>query len=148
MWGFLRRLAAAGPLLAAALSCAQAQTNVQASVLTLSASPAGLYTSTDQSNVAGRSVQCLVNLSSVGLGTVSVALQGRDPASGAYYYLAGTPALIGGTVRLSVGPGITTPPLGGLTANDNLPATWRVAATVLGTASTSATGTVGCSTIR
>lgn len=161
---FPRRALAAAVLLLAAAAPSWAQQNIDTgqALVTLSASAAGVYPSADQSNVTNRSLVCFVSLTSVATAQVTVSVQGKDKISGTYYNLATTPALIGGSATLTVGAGVApgawpdrTQAIAGIwpdrtsvVASYNLPGTWRVVATVLGTTSSAVTGTVGCSAIE
>lgn len=76
-----------------------------------------------------------------GVDTVTVTLEGKDPASGKYYtLLASTAILTVSTVVMRVGAGLVA--VGNLVANDELPATWRVKVTHSG--SGNFTYSVGC----
>jgi len=118
-------------------------------LITLSAAPAGVYASTDQPNTFNHALNCVVSFSSVAGGYVVTTIQGHDLGTGKYYNIAGTPAMTGGTMMLTLIPGGgPASPLGGISANAYLPQTWRAVMQVLGSTSTSATGSIGCSAMN
>jgi hypothetical protein len=69
----------------------------------------------------------VVDTTVFGTGSVTVTIQGLDPTSGKYYTMLASAAIVAtGTVVLTVFPGA---PVGNVSANDQLPATWRLLAT-------------------
>ncbi len=90
-----------------------------------------------------RGIAVFLDLTAVpGTDTVTVTLQGKDPASGKYYTLLAGAAQVGvATVRMVLYPGI--PAVANLAANDALPAVWRVS--VAHSAASSFTYSVGVS---
>lgn len=75
--------------------------------------------------------------------SLTVTLQGKDPASSKYFTVLASAALTAiGTTVLRVFPGATASP--NLAANDWLPKTWRVSWTIAGT-TPSVTATIGAS---
>lgn len=86
------------------------------------------YTSADIENGQGRGVKVVVDITAVGGGaTLTVTLQGKDPLSGKYYTLLASAALgAAATTVIFIFPG--APVAANVSANDALPATWRVSA--------------------
>lgn len=79
----------------------------------------------DQTNVGGRGVKVLVNITAIGTGSITVQIQGKDPASGAYYTILASAALVANALTvLEVYPGIAA--VANLAANAALPRVWRV----------------------
>ena len=98
----------------------------------------------DQTNVNGRGLKVVLNTTAIGTGSITVTIQGKDTASGAYYtILAGAAVTTNTTNVYSVYPGLTV--AANTTANDVLPHTWRV--TVTANNANPATYTVGASLI-
>ena len=119
----------------------------KAALATLSAAGAGTTNGTDQTNVNGRGVQVVVDITAISgtSPTLTVKVQGKDKASGKYYDLLASAALNAtGTTLLTVYPG--APVTANVSASQALPAVWRVVSTVGGT-SPSVTATVGASVI-
>lgn len=107
--------------------------NVQtAALITLAAQGAGTVNSADQTNVNGRGLHLTIDITvQGGTPTTTVTIQGKDPVSGKYYTILVSTALAAvATTVLRVYPGLTA--AGNLIANDILPRTWRVSATVGG----------------
>lgn len=106
--------------------------NVAAALITHAAAAAGVN-SADQANSSARGVKVVVDITAItGTPTLTVTLQGKDPISGKYYTLLASAALSAvGTTVLTVYPGLTA--AANLTANDVLPATWRVITAIGGT---------------
>ena len=104
-------------------------------------------TSTDQINMHSRGVKLVINVTAVSgtSPTLTVAIQGKDVASGAYYNILSTASITAiGTTILEIYPGIGN--VANSTSGVTLPTTWRVATTVGGT-SPSFTATIGASLI-
>lgn len=79
----------------------------------------------DQTNVGGRGVKVFVNITSIGTGSITVQIQGKDPATGNYFTLLASAALIAnGFTVLEVYPGIAA--VANLAANLSLPHIWRI----------------------
>lgn len=117
-------------------------------LLNLTAQGAGTVASADQANVNSRGVQVGINVTALTgtTPTVTVTVQGRDAASGTYYTLLASAAISAtGFTLLTVYPGLTA--AANSVASQVLPATWRVIATVAGTAP-AATLTVGASMVN
>jgi hypothetical protein len=108
----------------------------------------GVFTSDDYVNLIGdninspgRFLDVVVDATNVGVGpgTVTMTIDGKDPASGKYYNLLTSAALNAvATTVLRIGPGLT--PIANLTVNQALPGIWRVTATV---AVNAVTATIG-----
>jgi len=116
-------------------------------LVTLTAAGAGTTDSPDQVNYFGRGVQLGINISAkTGTISVTVAVQGKDAASGAYYPICTSAALTAAAfTNMTVYPGITA--VTNLACPYPLPATWRVEV-VSGTGTTPAvTLTIGASII-
>lgn len=115
-------------------------------LLTLAAQGAGTVNGADQKNINARGVQIGLNITAIaGTTTVTVAIQGKDAASGQYYTLLQSAAIsVTGFTLLTLYPG--APSVANLSSPQVLPATWRVIVTVAGT-TPSATATVGASVI-
>lgn len=95
-------------------------------LVTLTAAGAGTTDSPDQDNPGGRGVVVVADITaSSGTIAVTVAIQGKDAASGKYYTLLTSASLTGtGTTVLTVYPGLTA--AANVTVTNVLPATWRV----------------------
>jgi hypothetical protein len=84
--------------------------------------------SLDQINSGGSGVKVVLNTTAIGTGSVTVSIQGKDVASGAYYnLLVGAPVTTNGTTVYEVHPGLTA--VANSVANTALPYTWRVVVT-------------------
>jgi hypothetical protein len=100
--------------------------------LTLLASAAQTTTQTlaDQTNATGRGVQVILDatVNAGGAGSITLEIDGKDPASGKYYSLLTGAAVVTVTTNVyRVYPGLTA--AANATANDVLPRTWRVKVT-------------------
>jgi|SRR5882762_532783 len=101
-------------------------------------------TGTDQTNVTGRGVIVVLDMTTVGTGSVTITIQGKDTASGKYFtLLAGVAVTTNSTNVYTVYPG--GPASANASANAPLPRTWRVLVTANNANPT--TYTVGASTI-
>lgn len=81
----------------------------------------------DQTNTSCRGVKVVLDWLS-GTGSVTLAIQGKDPTSGKYYsILTGTPASIVATTVYTVYPGVTV--AANAAVSDILPRVWRAVAT-------------------
>lgn len=111
---------------------------------TLAAAVAGTFNSPDQSNLNGRGVTVIVDITAVGGTTpnLTVTIEGKDPVSGKYFTLLASAALGAiGTTVLTVYPGLAA--AANLVANAVLPKIWRVRAVVGGGVGAAITATVG-----
>jgi hypothetical protein len=116
-------------------------------LINLVAAAAGTTDSADQVNYYGRGLQLGINISAkTGTIAVTVAVQGKDVASGTYYPICTSASLTStGFVLMTVFPGTT--PATNTVCNVPLPAIWRVEV-VNGVGVTPATTmTVGASVI-
>lgn len=101
-------------------------------------------TGADQINVNGRGVIVTLNMATVGTGSVTITIQGKDIASGQYYTLLAGAAVTTNSVNVyTVYPG--APATANVSANSPLPRTWRVLVTANNANAT--TYTVGASVI-
>ena len=103
-------------------------TDLNASALLSGVGATASVTSADQINPYGRGVKVWVNTTGIGTGSITVAIQGKDPGSGAYTTLLASAAITTNTTTvLTVYPGLTAS--ANATANDVLPRQWRIAVT-------------------
>ena len=101
-------------------------------------------TSADQTNFNGRGVKVVLDMTSIGTGSVTIAIQGKDAASGKYYTLLTGAAVIANSTNVyEVYPAIVA--VANASANASLPRTWRVIVTANNVNPT--TYTVGASII-
>lgn len=111
-------------------------------VLTLTAQGTGTTNSVDQTN-SRNGVKVVVDVTALTgtAPTLTVVVQGKDPASGKYFTILSSTALAAvATTVLTVHPALTA--AANLVANDVMPRTFRVTATVAGT-TPGVTATVG-----
>jgi len=103
--------------------------NNQDLVILASAVRAASANGADRTNGNARGIIIVIDVTLVpGVDTVTFTLQGKDPASGKYYTILASAALVGaGTVVLRVYPGLTA--AANLVVSDLLPRTWRVITT-------------------
>ena len=81
--------------------------------------------SSDQTNNYGRGVIVYLNMATVGTGSVTLTIQGKDPVSGTYYTLLAGAAVITNVFNTyTVYPG--APVITNVSASSPLPKTWRV----------------------
>lgn len=89
---------------------------------------AATLTSTDRTNSGWRGVMVIVNISARIGGTYTPKIQGKDPLSGNYFdLLVGSSLATTTTTSLTVYPGVAS--VTNMSANNVLPATWRVVLT-------------------
>lgn len=120
------------------------QPNVNTGALITAAGATTTQTSADQSNLSGRGVVVVLNTTSIGTGSVTLEIDGKDTASGQYYaLLTGAAVTSNATNVYTVYPGLTA--VANVTATNILPATWRVKVTANN--ANAATYTVGASVI-
>ena len=99
---------------------------------------------TDQTNYNSRGVTVVLVTTVIGTGSITLTIQGKDPASGTYYtLLAGAAVVTNTTNRYTVFPGATA--AANVSVNDALPYQWRVIVTANN--ANAATYTVGISTL-
>jgi len=85
-------------------------------------------TQTDQTNRGHRGIKVVVDTTVFGSGSVTVTIQGKDETSGKYYTLLASAAIVSvSTTAYTVYPAL--PATANVSANDVLPATWRILAT-------------------
>jgi hypothetical protein len=107
-----------------------------AALLTLVAAAANTYVSPDQDNPSCAGLNLYINITAVTT-SATVTIQGKDPVSGTYYTILASTALAAAAfTRLFVFRG--APVAANVSANDQLPRTWRISVTTVG-ASTSMT---------
>lgn len=117
-----------------------------AALVTHTAASAGVN-SADQVNYNARGVKVVVNVTAITgtAPTLTVAIQGKDNASGVYYTLLSSAAISAtGTTVLEVYPGVTA--AANASASTTLPRTWRIS-TAIGGTTPAVTATVGASVI-
>lgn len=94
----------------------------------VSAARTTTQTGADQVNRGHRGIQFVVDTTAFGTGSVTVTLQGKDETSGKYYTLLASAAIVSVvTTAYTVFPG--APATANVSANAQLPATWRLLAT-------------------
>lgn len=85
-------------------------------------------TGTDQKNYNARGCHVILNMTSVGTGSVTLEIDAKDPVSGNYYaLLTGAAVVTNSTNIYRVYPNLTAS--ANAVANDILPRTWRVKVT-------------------
>jgi len=85
-------------------------------------------TGPDMSNGAFRGIKAVLDMTTVGTGSVTLTIQGKDAASGKYYtLLAGAAVTTNSTNVYTVFPG--APATANVSANDQLPKTFRILVT-------------------
>lgn len=100
--------------------------------------------SADQINLAGNSIHCTLDTTAFTSGTVTMTIQGKDPASLKYYTLIAGAAVVGVSTNVyKVGPGL--PVVANVSANDVVPGVWRIS--IVGASTPISTYSVGCSLI-
>lgn len=99
--------------------------NVDTAALITATGATTTQTTPDQINYNGRCVKVVLDMTTVGTGSVTPTIQGKDAASGKYYtLLAGAAVVTNVTNVYTVCPGITV--AANVSAADVLPRTWRV----------------------
>ena len=81
----------------------------------------------DQINSYGRGVKVFVNTTAIGTGSITVTIQGKDPAGSYFTILASAPIITNVFTVLTVYPGLVAAVM--LTVNDVLPRQWRIIVT-------------------
>lgn len=113
---------------------------------TLTAQGAATVTSADQTAYNVSRVVCVLNQAShTGTPSTTFKIQNKDAASGAYYDLITSAATTADATPnfISAGAGVVT--TANVGAGVPLAKTWRISATVGGSATPVITGTIGCS---
>lgn len=104
------------------------ENNVDTGALITAVAATTTQTSADQVNSSGRGIKVFFNMATVGTGSVTITIQGKDPTSGTYYtILAGAAVITNVFTVYSVYPGLTA--AANSVASDVLPRTWRITAT-------------------
>lgn len=111
-----------------------------------SASRTTTYTSPDLQNLGGRSgLSVILDMTTVGTGSVTVSINGKDVASGKYYLiLTGAAVTTNSTNRYKVSPTIAAS--ANAIAQDELPPTFQVVVTANN--ANAATYTLGYTLVR
>lgn len=85
-------------------------------------------TGTDQTNYNAKGLVVVLNMTSVGTGSQTLTIQGKDPATGQYYTILAGAAVVTNSVNVyRAYPGLTAS--ANAIANDVLPRSWRVITT-------------------
>jgi hypothetical protein len=109
----------------ASLLTAVPNTNIDNVTLINAVAATTSQTSSDQTNSYGRGVIVYLNMVTVGTGSVTLTIQGKDPVSGTYYtLLAGVAVTTNSFNVYTVYPGNTV--TANVSASTALPKTWRV----------------------
>lgn len=99
--------------------------NLDNQTLLASAARTATLATADQANFSRQGLHLVVDVTVIPSGSVTPAIQGRDPVSGKYYtLLTGAAIATVSTAVLKVYPGIT--PATNVAVSDVLPRTWRV----------------------
>lgn len=118
--------------------------NVDTAALITATAATTSQTGADQTNYNGRGLQVVLDMTTVGTGSVTITIQGKDAASGKYYtLLVGAAVVTNSTNVYTVYPG--APTTANVSAAFPLPRTWRVITTANN--ANAATYTVGASVI-
>ena len=93
-----------------------------------SAAQTTTQTSADQLNVNGHCLHVILNVTSAGTGSVTLSINGKDPASGVYYnLLTGVAVTTNSTNVYKIGPALTA--AANAVANDWVPRTFQIVVT-------------------
>lgn len=96
--------------------------------LIASAAFAATQNTADQQNLTGRGLRVVLDVTVPGTGSITLTIQGKDPASGKYYTLLQGAAVTTLTTNVyEIYPGITA--VANQAANLSLPRVWRVLVT-------------------
>jgi hypothetical protein len=116
---------------------------VDGGVATGTAKAAGTYITGDLNNESAKGGQFYINITAISAGSLTVTIEGKDPASGTYYTVLASAALTTtGFTLLTIYPGLTAS--ANVVANQILPKTFRIKQVV---ATGPATYTIGQSLI-
>jgi hypothetical protein len=119
--------------------------NQDTAALITAAGATTTQTGADQTNLSGRGAICVLDMTVVGTGSVTLEIDGKDAASGKYYaLLTGAAVVTNSTNVYTVYPGNTV--AANVSASTVLPKTWRVKTTANN--ANAATYTVGCSVVQ
>ena len=120
------------------------RTNVDQTVGITASGVTTTQTGADQTNYNGRGAVVVLDMTTVGTGSVTLSVQGKDVASGKYYtIITGAAVVTNSTNVYRIYPGLTA--VANTTVSDILPRTWRVVVTANNANAT--TYTVGASVI-
>lgn len=143
MHDLVKALLATIILTLAAINPAQAQ-NKGGVLLPSAARTATSVTSSDVINSAGASVVVVLDVTAYTSGTLTLTIQGKDPASGKYYtLLTGAAVNSISTNVYKIGPGL--PVTANVSANDLVPVAWRIS--IAGASTPIATYSAGYSVV-
>lgn len=110
--------------------------------ITLTAAGAGTVNGADSYNKYAQGMNLLINITAI-TGSLTVSVQGKDPASGTYYTILTSAALAAtGATLLTIHPSFAT--TANLSANASVPLTFRIVYTV---ATGPVTATIGAAMI-
>jgi hypothetical protein len=116
----------------------------QQGALAIPAGATTTQTGPDLDNPAARGVKVVVDVTAIGTGSITATIQGKDKASGKYYTILAGAAIVGNSTNVyTVFPG--APVAANVSANDELPGTWRIIVTANN--ANPVTYTVGWSTL-
>jgi hypothetical protein len=102
--------------------------NLDNIVVLSSAARTTTQTQSDQTNYNHRGIIAVLDMTTVGTGSVTLEIDAKDPVSGKYYaVLTGAAVTTNSTNIYRVYPGLTA--AANATANDVLPRTWRIKVT-------------------
>lgn len=105
-----------------------AAANADSAALITATGATTTQTSPDQTNANARGVKVVLNMTAVGTGSVTLSIQGKDAASGAYYtILTGAAVVANGVTVYTIYPGVTA--AANSAVADVIPRTWRVLVT-------------------
>lgn len=106
----------------------RARSNIDTGALITATGATTTQTSALQTNYNGRGIKVVLDMTTVGTGSVTLSIQGKDIASGKFYtILAGAAVVTNSTNVYEVYPGNTNTT--NLSANAVLPRTWQVVVT-------------------
>lgn len=121
------------------------QPNINAGTLINAVAATTTQTGADQTNNSGRGVVVYLNTTAIGTGSITLEIDGKDPASGTYYaILTGVAVVANAFTVYRVYPGLTA--AANAIASDVLPMVWRVKVTANN--ANAATYTVGANVIE
>jgi hypothetical protein len=120
------------------------RSNIDSPALITTSGATTTQTGSDQTNYNGRGVKVVLAMTSVGTGSVTLEVDGKDAASGDYYaILTGAAVTSNSTSVYTVYPGVAA--TANAAVSDVLPRTWRIKVTANNANAT--TYTVGASVI-
>lgn len=117
-----------GPALYNGAAHDQQRGNLDNIVVLASATRTTTQTQADQTNYNHRGIIAVLDMTTVGTGSVTLEIDGKDPVSGKYYaILTGAAVVTNSTNIYTIYPGIAAS--ANVSANNVLPRTWRVKVT-------------------